>query len=218
MNIRQQLKQSIKCGTGKAYFIVQDNPTIDFYKDITKAALTNFAHDPQVEGDRAHYAAQLINLSNKKEKIIECVLQTLATERQDTWVLDQLFELATIFAKNGDKKARQAIYKRYHKKVINGSEWCGQDAIVEIDGIEGLKFIAKIRGKALIKNPDDWEDSFFVDHFQKENPKIKVYEELEKASKNNSHIKNYLSTIKKHAIALFIRLLHCNLCAYRRDG
>ncbi len=198
MNIRQEFRRSIKCGTGKAYFILRDNPTIDFSKDITRAALKNLSYDGQSEGDRADYVARLINFSCKKDKIVDRILQALATERQDTWALDQLFELATIFAKEGNEKARQAIYKRYHKKIISGSEWCGQDSIVELDGIKGLKYIAETRGKSLIKNPDDWEDSFFVDYFQEKNPKIDVYHELEKASKNNPYINNYFDAVKKN--------------------
>jgi len=198
MKVRQRFRQSIKCGTGAAYLIVRDNPTIDFSKDIGKAALTNYAYDAQAEGDRANYVARLINNSDKKDKLVDNVLKALATERQDTWSLDQLFELAVIFAKQGNKKARQAIYKRYHKRVINGSEWCGQDQIVELDGIEGLKHIAETRGKALTKNPDDWEDSFFVDYYQEENPKVKVYQELTKSAGANPYIKKYLDTIKKN--------------------
>ncbi len=205
MNIRQQFRQSIKCGTGKAYLILRDNPGIDFSKDITKAALTNLAYDGQAEGDRADYVASLINLSDKKDKIVDCVLQALESERQNTWALDQLFELAATFAKEGNNKARQAIYHNYFKEVIDGSEWCGQDAIVELDGFEGLKYIVETKGKGLIKDPNDWEDSFFVDDFQKRNPKIKVYEELERASKDNPYIKKYLDTIKKYPWARSIR-------------
>ena len=195
MNIRQQFRQSIRCGTGKAHFILRDNPTIDFSKDIIKAALTNLAFDAQAEGDRAYYVACLINLSNKKAEIVAHILDALATEQEDAWALDQLFELAAIFAKEGNKKARQAIYKRYHKHVISGSAWCGEDAIVELDGIEGLKYIAETRGKALINDPDDWEDGFFVDGFQEENPELKVYDELENAAEDNPYIRKYLDAI-----------------------
>jgi hypothetical protein len=69
-----------------------------------------------------------------------------------TWALVQLFDLATFFAKQGDATAKQAIYKRFYKKIINGSDWCGYDSIIALDGIEGLKFIASTIGKALEKN------------------------------------------------------------------
>jgi hypothetical protein len=198
MTIRRRFRQSIKCGTGEAYFILQDNPRMDFSKEIIKASLNNLAYDGQAEGDRAYYLAGLINLSSKKDKIVNSILNALGKECRDTWALDQLFHLAAIFAKEGNKKARQAIYKRYSKNIIIGSEWCGEDALVELDHFEGLKYIAETRGKHLSKNPDDWEDSLLVDLFQKENPEIKVHQELKKSAKINLYIKKYLETIKKH--------------------
>ena len=198
MNIKEKFRQSIKCGTGEAYFILRENPRIDFSTEITKAALRNLALDGQLEGSRANYVARLINLSSKKNQIVSSVLSALAQERHDTWALVQLFDLAAIFAKEGNQEARKSIYKRYNKKVIEGSEWCGEDAIVELDGIEGLKFIAETKGRELVKFPDDFEDSSLVDFFQEENPKIKVLEKLKEAAKDNLFIQRYLESIEKH--------------------
>ncbi len=197
MNIKEKFRQSIKCGTGAAYFILRDNPRIDFSAEITKASLHNLALDGQVEGSRAYYVARIINLSSKKNQIVSSVLGALAQERHDTWALVQLFDLAAIFAKEGNQNARKSIYKRYNKKVIEGSEWCGEDAITELDGLEGLKYIAEIRGKVFEKNPDEWEDGFLVDSFQEKNPTIKVRREFEKSAKANIFIRKYLETIEK---------------------
>lgn len=197
MNIRQRFRQSLKCGTGEAYLILRANPKVYFSKDIEKAALTNYAYDPQCERGRAFYIAQFIELSDKKEQLIDAVIKALGKECKDHWALDQLFALAGIFAKQGNTKAKQAIYKRFHKKVIDGSEWLAEDVILEVDGIEGLKYIAETHGKVFTKDPDEWEYSYLVDNFQEENPQIKVYEELKKAAKNSPFIKKYLATIKK---------------------
>jgi len=198
MTVRQRFKNAIKRGTGETHLLMKVNPKIDFSSDIIKAALTNLSYDNQSEGSRADYVFELIELSNQKEKIRQVILKALATERQDTWALDQLFDLAAKFANQGDNEAKKAIYKRYYKKTIQGSEWVGQDAILEIDGLEGLKHIAETKGKIILKDPEEWEDSWTVDYFQEQNPIIKVYQELEKASKSNKFIKAYLDTIKKH--------------------
>jgi hypothetical protein len=197
LSSKKRFKQSIKCGTGEAYFILRDNPAIDFSKDITKAALSILAYDGQCEGHRAEYIAGLISLTDTKENIIDTIIKALAGE-ENIWALDQLFELAVIYAKQGNNKAKQAIYKRYHRKTILSSEWCGQNAIIKLDGMEGLKVIAAKRGQALLQDSEDWEDSWFVDDFQKENPTINVYAELESASKENPSIKKYLDVIRQH--------------------
>jgi hypothetical protein len=200
MTVRQRFKNAIKRGTGETHLLMKANPNIDFSNDIIKAALTNLSYDNQSEGSRANYVFELIELSKQKEKIRQTILKALSTERQDTWALDQLFDLAAKFAIQGDKEAKKAIYKRYYKKTIQGSEWVGQDAIIEIDGLEGIKHIAETKGKLISKDSEEWEDSWTVDYFQEQNPTINVYRELEKASKSNVYIKTYLDTIKKHKV------------------
>lgn len=197
LTIKQQFKSSIKRGTGEAYLILQRHQTIDFSADIIKAALTNYAYDGQSEGSRALYISELISLSKQQDKIRKAILLGLATEQKDTWALVQLFDLATIYAKKGDNEAKQAIYKRFYNNAIEGSDWCGYDSILSLDGLEGLKYIASTIGKSLEKNPDDWEDNMIIQHFQDENPKVNVKKELEKASKENKYIKIYLDNIKR---------------------
>ncbi len=198
MTIRQKFKSAIKRGTGEAHLIMMNNPKMDFSSDIIKAALTNYSYDSQSEGSRAEYIYELIALSNQIEKIKEKIFYGLHNEREDTWALDQLFDLAALFAKQGDKDAKKAIYKRFYKKRIEGSEWVGQDAILELDGLSGLKYIAITKGKIIANDSEEWEDSFMVDFFQEENPEIKVYEELEKEAIDNKYIGLYLETIKKN--------------------
>ncbi len=200
MTVRQRFKNAIKRGTGETHLLMKANPNIDFSNDIIKAALTNLSYDNQSEGSRANYVFELIELSKQKEKIRLTILKALSTERQDTWALDQLFDLAAKFAIQGDKEAKKAIYKRYYKKTIQGSEWVGQDAIIEIDGLEGIKHIAETKGKVISNDSEEWEDSWTVDYFQEQNPTINVCRELEKASKSNVYIKTYLDTIKKHKV------------------
>src|SRR5690349_4404546 len=97
LTIKQQFFNSIKRGTGEAHLIMKQNPEIDFSNYIIKAALVNYAYDPQSEGSRAVYISELIGLSKQKEKIRKRILEGLARERRDTWALGQLFDLATIF-------------------------------------------------------------------------------------------------------------------------
>ena len=202
MNLKQKFKSAIRRGTGEAHILLKENSTIDFSREIIKAAVFNFAYDQQSEGGREIYVAELIKLSAQKDKILPIIYEALETESNDDWSVEQLFDIAAIFAKQGDERAKQAVYENYYKYAINSSDWCGQDAIIEIDGLEGLKYVAETTGKMLVKYDDKREDSFFVDDFQKQNPAIDVYGELRKAAKNNSFIKKYLETIEKHKFAV----------------
>jgi len=196
-NIKRQLLNSLKRGTGEAYLVVEDNPQIDFSTQIIKGALNIFAYDGQSEGSRAKYIFDIISISNQKDKIRKAVLQGLATEQNDTWSLTHLFDLAKLYAQQGDNEAREAIYDRFLNHPIEHSNWVGYSEILELDGLKGLLFIAEKFGKYIEQNPDDWQDDSIISHFQTENKEVKVYEELENASKNNRFIKLYLDTISK---------------------
>lgn len=195
--IKRRFRSSIKRGTGEAHLIMQNNPTVDFSSDIIKASLKNYAYDGQSEGSRVLYISELIGLSKQQDKIRQAILIGLATERSDTWALVQLFDLATVFAKQGHKDAKRAIYKRFFKKIINGSDWCGYDSIIALDGLDGLKYIASTIGKTLVKNPGDWQDDMIIRHFQDENPNLDAKKELEKASIDDKYIRIYLDNIQR---------------------
>jgi len=195
--IKQRFNDSIKRGTGEAHLIMQSNPSIDFSTAIINASLHHFADDPQAEGSRAVYLSELIALSKQKNKIYQAILKGLANEQDDTWVLVQLFDLAAFFAKQGDKTARQAIYDRFYNKIIPGSDWCGYQAIIDLDASEGLKYIASTIGQSIEKDAEMQEDSFIIDHFQKKYPEINARQQLEESAKDDRFIKSYLNNIEQ---------------------
>jgi len=193
--VKRKFFDSLKRGTGEAYLIARDNPTIDFSEFIIKGALINYAFDGQSEDSRAEYIYDLVSLSSKKDKIRKTIFQGLANERNDTWNLTHLFDLVKIYAYHGNLEAKQVIYDRFLHEPIEGSDWVGYSEILEIDGFEGLLYIAEKFGKWIEKHPDDWQDDSIINHFQDDNPQINVYQELESAAKENRFIKIYLNNL-----------------------
>lgn len=196
MNLKQKFKKAIKLGTGETHLLIKENPAADFSEEIIKAAVFNFAYDAQAEGSRGSYIAELINLSGQKETILPAIYEVLKTEVNDNWGTRQLFDIAAIFAKEGDERSKKAAYECFYEHASAGEYWAGQDAIVEIGGLKGLLFVAETVGKYLAENPESWEDSFLVDDFQKQNPSIVVYEELRNAAQDNPYTEKYLETIE----------------------
>ena len=96
----------------------------------------------------------MYSLSDKKDKIRKAILNGIATEQEDTWSLTHLFDIAKLFAQQGDQEMRQAIYDRFCKNPIEGSDWVGYSEILELDGLQGLIFIAEKFGKFIEQNPD----------------------------------------------------------------
>lgn len=196
-DIKGKYFDSLKRGTGEAYLIAKNNPQIDFSNYTIKGALKNYAYDGQAENSRAQYIFDLISLSDKKEKIRKAVLKGLAEEQHDTWSLTHLFDLAKLYAMQGDSEARQAIRNRFLNHPIEHSEWVGYEAILALDGFQGLLFIAEKFGRKIETKPNDWQDNHIIQHFQDNNPTIKVKNKLEYAAKKNRFIKIYLDRIRK---------------------
>lgn len=196
--IEHQFASSLQLGTGKAYLILKNNPTVDFSSLIIKGAMTNFAYDPQCEGSRASYIYRLILKSKQKEKIINTILRKLQTKKNDDYGLEQMCDLAVLLFNAGYKEAKNALYNRFDKNSLENYEFCGQSQVMKIGGLTGLFKVAEIIGQKLCTDQDDWEDSVHVDIFQKENKKLSVYSELEKASKHNKFIEAYYRSIVEH--------------------
>ena len=200
-NIKRQFLSSLKRGTGEAYLIVKNNPKIDFSNLIIKGALNIYAYDGQSEGDRAKYIFDIISISKQKEKIRKSVLQGLATEQENTWNLTHLFAIVKLYAEQNDTEAKEAVYDRFLNHPIEHSDWVGAYEILELDGLNGLFYIAEKFGKYIEQNPDDWQEDWIIKCFQKENKNIKVYEELKKKAKTNKFIHIYLDNIKRTKIS-----------------
>jgi hypothetical protein len=197
-DIKRQFLNSLKRGTGEAYLILRDNPTIDFSDLIIKGAVTNHSYDNQSEGSRANYIYRFIKKSKQKDKIIKAVLTKLQSEKKDYWGLDQMCDLAVQFNKAGYSEAKTALYIRFEKNSLKGYESCGQEQLMEIDGIQGVLKVAELIGKRLFENPDDYETSWRIDDFQKRRRTVDIYKELKNAAKKNKYIKTYYESITKN--------------------
>lgn len=197
-NIKFEFLDSLKRGTGRAFFILKANPDIDFSKEIIKGATTNFAYDQQCEGSRAWYINQLIKNHKNSDKIRLEILKRLENKKTDYYGLDQLFDLAVLFKKSGIDKAVKAINTRFDKNRLDDFEFCGQEQLMEADGIKGVFKVAETVGEIISQDEDDYEDSWRIDEFQRKNKKIDVYSELEKASLDNAFVKTYYDSICSH--------------------
>lgn len=200
--VRRQFLSAIKRGTGEAFLIVREHPEIDFTNEIKLGALRNFAYDGQCEPERASYIFGLMQHCSRSEAIKNAVIDALATENSDTWTLTHLFAITKLFAAAGDTSAHEAIYRRFMNNPIEGSDWVGYQEILEVDGLNGLIYIAEAYGKMLETKPGSWTDDMIVKHYQTINPGIDVWEQLEKESKQNSHILSFLAHIKDSAEAV----------------
>jgi hypothetical protein len=193
--VKNQFLNSLKRGTGEAYWLLKQNPEIDFSDLIVRGATTNFAYDPQSEGSRAHYIHRLIQQAKQKDKIIRTILKKLANQPGDAYGLDQLCDLAVLFYKSGWLEAKTALFNRLEKSVLGGYEVCGQAQTIELAGLEGILKVAETVGQVIIENTEYEEYSWPIDQYQKKHKAVDVYAELAQASQTNPYVAAYLTAI-----------------------
>lgn len=199
-DVKLRFRSSIRRGTGEAYLLIRKYAHADFSDEIIKACLKNFAYDGQCESSRADYLFELILLSHTT-RIRAKILHALATEQNHTWTLTQLFDLAKLFAQQGDEQARQAIYGRFFTNPIDGADWVGYSEIIDLDGLNGLLYIADKLGKGLQTNPDDWQDDTAINYFQQNHPDVDAMQVLKQAAGTNPNIQRYLNNVEQTATA-----------------
>lgn len=135
---------------------------MDFSKEIIRSVCTTRWYDSQSEGTREKYYYDIICAAPQKDILIKKIIKLLKRNRRDDWAIDQLFNLCAMFAKNGNAKAKQAIYNAYLTHKIEDVPWLGEEAIINMDGAKGLEFLKK-------QNKYD-----FIERFEEENkPQIK---------------------------------------------
>jgi len=198
-NIKQQFKKSIELGIGRAYLLLKKYPKIDFSHYIIVASINNLAYDGQSEGDRSWYLWQLIQSSPQKEKIIDTLLLVLQKEKEYMIDLEQLFNLARYFASKKRYQARKIIYQRYKKEFHGCCTWCGESAIIAMDGIRGVCFIAKMYGKAYMNDSEYYlyGSSYRIKTFEDENPNVNLMQIFKQQAKESKYINAYLELLEK---------------------
>lgn len=196
-NVLSEFRALIRCGRGKAYLLLIENPDLDFSDDIYKAAIKNYAYDGQSEGDRADYIIPFLQSLPKDQfkKLKKKIVKRLYKEDKDTWNLKQIFNICAYFAIQ-DHSIKKGIYERFEQTPIPSSDWVGSDAILRLDGTKGMMRIAEHFGKRLMEIEGEWHDDSLVYLFDKKNPKVQIKKLLKKESKHNVYIKTYLKEIE----------------------
>jgi hypothetical protein len=130
-----EFQRILNNGLGRAILFLQQNDSTPYREVILNACLHNTAYDAQVEGTRVEYMHNIIHLTSEENFYREQILDALLKPDQRDWDDIHLLDQAAIFAKAGDKHARQAVYNRLLHHPGSVSHY---DVLIDMDGIKGL--------------------------------------------------------------------------------
>jgi hypothetical protein len=137
-----QFRRALRLGHGRAILYARDHDVESFRQPILDACLHCDAYDPQIEGTRASYMLDLLDLAQDKEFYYDEVLKALPSSGDD-WDAAQRFHFAACLALEGNERAKQVMYESYNP----GPKMAEAIAIdfLQMDGMKGLLFaIGKI--------------------------------------------------------------------------
>lgn len=175
-------------------FILRAHPGLDFSPQLIHAACNNLANDPQSEGSRAAYIFNLISRSKQKDRIVSKVLQKLKGKKDDFWALSQLCDLALLFHRNGVAAAREVFLQRFDNNLLAGYEFCGDEQILALEGLPGLRHLLAVCGK-LHASGRETPSGWYIDEFAQKNKSLDVRGELARAGAANAQIQAWLDSL-----------------------
>jgi len=181
---KTEFERIVHIGLGRAILHLQTHDSTPYREILLHACTHSTAYDPQIEGSRARYTYDLIPLTNEVDFYRRAALNALAQSSKDhDRDAEFLFELARMFAEDGDQEARQAMYDKYRQSIAQGYD-TGASQLIELDGIDGLVFVLAPDGKPIFSRYKPVEYERYIWHLQYRDGEGKAAQALDKVSLN----------------------------------
>lgn len=187
--VDNSFERLLKIGRGKAVVLLREHGG-DVDRDLLLyACLHNLAYDPQSEGNRAQYMFDMLQLVDDQAWFRDRILAALQTTEDDSdrW---QVFELARMFAENGDAGARNAIYAAFEAHPLE-NDVTPAFAIVDLDGVEGFLFVADRVGP-MLANLKPLDVHWFMEHAKQEIGSDELQQAIDRTAVNNDRVAAFL--------------------------
>lgn len=150
---QDQFRDALCKGFGRAVLHVREFGAAGLEDDIAHACTTSLVYDAQCEGTRGEWLHEIVKLAGLVEMVASLVVDKLrcSSAPEEFWDVAQLSILASLFAKDGRKDARDVLYEKFDRQEFSSTWLCGIP-IMNVDGLQGFLYVAKVVGKNLHNN------------------------------------------------------------------
>ncbi len=181
-------KHALTTGHGRALIHAQQFDVTEFRDAVFEAATTCLVYDPQVEGHREWWLAQLCQAAGLVERVIESPQDDCSRNREQ-WAC-----LLKEFSSLGYTAALPRLYDLCRRTEHSTDvEACIE--LIEADGEKGLLFVAKQLGEALLFDPDFWVGDWELERFDELHGEGKAHKILAGAALSDPAIAHYLNEV-----------------------
>ncbi|NLF09760.1 MAG: hypothetical protein GX594_17540 [Pirellulaceae bacterium] len=195
---QDQFRDALRKGFGRAVLHVRDFGATGLEDDIAHACTTSLVYDAQCEGTRGEWLHEIVKLAGLVEMIAPLVVDKLrrSSTPEEFWDVGQLCVLASMFAQEGHKYSRDVLYDKFDRQEFSSTWLCGIP-IMNVDGLQGFLYIAKVVGNSLCNEPDYWEDTYLLTEAYERFGRETVRDALAAQAKTCESTQKYLDYIQK---------------------
>lgn len=151
----ETFRKALRKGQGRALQAVLAEGRLIDEEAMLDACLRDRSYDPQLEAERAPWLIDILTAAESVDRFQTPILEALSRS-DDTWDLEQLCELAEVYAQRGSEKARKALYRTWDRSPDPSAPWLAAEQILRLDGLDGLLYIAERRGAAVRRGDKNW--------------------------------------------------------------
>lgn len=191
---RDEFGDALQFGLGRAVLHARSHYAEELREIILDACLYCGSYDVQVEGTRAPFMYEIVSALPDREFYCDAVLRSLAEAEDDTDGV-QRFRLATFLAEDKYPGAREALYRHFQPWHTWGDHVAY--GFVDLDGVDGLLFLAGKVGEALAKGQNAADLGWVVRHAYETLGKQNCLDALSAAAGSNPHIAAFVRELPK---------------------
>ena len=138
---KKDFKFCMQQGRGLCHLVLKSEKDIAKYKDIVLwGCLHNLSYDTQCEGVRAEYVYDLTTYFGDENYFLAPIIKAFESlSRRRAWLFDHFSAQLSLFAKNGNERAKEALERKYDQLfsvLLNKRRFCNYD--FERDNFERL--------------------------------------------------------------------------------
>lgn len=147
--------RALRTGHGRAWTQVFEHGADGLADTLLEFAVMCPLFDSQCEDERGDWIAQLIIHSGLERQAIDRIAESVNQPSTESlfWNREHRAQVLLEFAKNSIPRARELVYKSLAKNH-ESDDVIGAEEIIELDGKEGLEFVATQLGKWLAEDPN----------------------------------------------------------------
>lgn len=163
---------------------------------IIETCVLCLSYDPQCEAEREPWLSAIVDNANLQNQVIQAIGALLRDPPlEDHRDLNQRSAMLKELAVNGTFDARRLLYLSL-TRLSHTANVIAADQIVALDGVDGLRFVARKFGLWLLDDPDFWVDDWLIQQLDASAGSGVALAALEREAATDSNIARYLAALR----------------------